>query len=76
MGSNGVGVAARVLTPWLGGAAPEAATVDAALLTQDAPASPVDREPTFFTAADLAASSDTDRMVLFSTPPSFVVTAH
>ena len=76
MGSNGVGVAARVLTPALGADALEVAAADAASLTQDTPARPVDREPTFFTAADLAAFSDAARMIIFSTPASFVFTAH
>jgi hypothetical protein len=76
MGSNGVGVAARVLTSSLRAKEPEGAAADAAVATQDTPANPVDREPNFFTAADLAAASDTARMIVLSTPASFVVTAH
>jgi hypothetical protein len=42
----------------------------------DTPVMPTDREPNFCVAANLAASSDAARMIVFSTPASFVVTAH
>jgi hypothetical protein len=64
------------LTPSFRAEGSAGAVADPAVAAHDTPIKPIDREPNFCAAANLAASSDAARMIVFSTPASFIVTAH